>query len=41
MRLYIKKWTGEEIVKLRERVEKTATAGNRYESLISTIQKSY
>lgn len=41
MRLYIKKWTEEEIVKLRERVEKTATAGNRYESLIGTIQKSY
>ncbi len=41
MRLYIKKWTEEEIVELRGRIEKAATSGNRYESMVSTIQKSY
>ncbi len=41
LRLYIKKWTSEEIVKLRTRVEASAVEGNRYETLIATIQKSY
>lgn len=41
LRIYIKKWTEEEIVKLRERVEKSAVSGARYETLVSTIQKSY
>lgn len=41
LRLYIKKWTEEETVKLRVRVEKSVVEGNRYETLIATIQKSY
>lgn len=41
MRLYIKDWTQKEIVKLRKEVQKHAIAGNRYEDMIKTIQKSY
>ena len=41
MRLYIKDWTQKEIVKLRKEVQKHAVAGNRYEDMIKTIQKSY
>ncbi len=41
LRLYIQKWSKEEIVELRGRIEKAATSGNRYESMVLTIQKSY
>lgn len=40
-KLYIQKWTEEEIVKLRKRMQKHAVSGGRYEDMISTIQKSY
>lgn len=41
MRLWIKNFTEEEIVKLRAKVKASAFAGNRYESLIKSIQRSY
>lgn len=41
LRLYIRKFAEEEIEELRERVRKTAFAGDRYGTLVSTIQKSY
>lgn len=41
MRLWIKDFTEDEIRKLRTNVQKSAFAGNRYGSLIDTIQKSY
>lgn len=41
LRLYIKDWTQKEIVKLRKDMQKHALAGNRYEDMIKTIQKSY
>lgn len=41
MQLWIKDWTQTEIVKLREQMQKSAFTGNRYESMISKIQKSY
>lgn len=34
-------WTKKEIVKLRGEVQKSAFAGNRYETMIDRIQKSY
>jgi SPP1 gp7 family putative phage head morphogenesis protein len=41
MRLWIKNFTEEEIVKLRTKVKASAFKGNRYESLIKSIQSSY
>lgn len=41
MRLYIKDWTQKEIVELREKVQKRAMQGQRYEGLADQIQKSY
>jgi len=41
MKLWIKDWTAEEIKKLRGEMEKTILTGNRYESAVKTIQKSY
>lgn len=41
LRLYIRDFTKKEIVRLREDVQKSVFAGNRYESMIKTIQKSY
>lgn len=41
MRLFIKDFTAEEIQKLRGEIKKAIFAGNRYESLIGMIQKSY
>lgn len=41
LRLYIKDWTKSEIVELRERVEKLALTGTRYDLLAKEIQKSY
>lgn len=41
MKLWIKNFTEEEIVRLRRAVQKSAFAGNRFEALIKPIQKSY
>ncbi len=41
MKLYIKNWTEQEIIKLREEVRKSAFSGNRWEYLSKRIQKSY
>lgn len=41
LQLYIKEWTEKEIVELRKDVQKAIFSGNRYESLIKSIQKSY
>lgn len=41
MRLWIKDFTAKEISTLRKDLQKSAFSGNRYESLIKTIQKSY
>ena len=41
MRLYIRDFVDEEVIKLREEVEANVMAGMRYENLIETIQKSY
>jgi SPP1 gp7 family putative phage head morphogenesis protein len=41
MKLYIQDWTKKEIVDLRKRMQATVFAGNRYESAVKTIQKSY
>jgi len=41
MKLWIKGWTEKEIRKLRKDMEATVFAGNRYESAVKTIQKSY
>lgn len=41
MDLKIKGWTQEEILKLRKGIQKTLFAGNRRESMLHTIQKSY
>lgn len=38
---YIKDWTDEEILKLRERVQKRTLEGLRYDSLTKEIQRSY
>lgn len=41
MKLWIKDFTEKEIVELRKNMQKTVFAGNRYESAVKTIQKSY
>lgn len=41
MKLWVKDWTAEEIVKLRKQMQSTVFTGNRYESAVKTIQKSY
>lgn len=41
MKLHINNFTKSEIQSLRAKVQKSGLAGKRYESLISTIQKSY
>lgn len=41
MQRYIADFTEKEIRSLREKVQKSAMAGNRYESLVGSIQKSY
>ncbi len=41
LRLYITDFTKKETVRLREEVKKSVFEGNRYDSLIKTIQKSY
>jgi SPP1 gp7 family putative phage head morphogenesis protein len=39
--LYIRKWTDENILKLRQMVQSNAFAGKRAESMIEAIQKNY
>jgi len=41
MRLYIREWTGKEIVELRNRISMNVAKGLRYEDLVKTIQHSY
>lgn len=41
MRLYIRDFAEEEISKLRKRIKKSVFTGNRYESMVKTIQASY
>lgn len=41
MKLWITDFTKEEIEKLRKNMRKTVFAGNRYESAVKTIQRSY
>lgn len=41
IRLYIKEFTEKEIIQLRTDLKSTIFAGNRYGSLLSTLQKSY
>lgn len=41
MQLYIKDFTEKEILKLRGEMKKSVFTGNRYESAIKTIQRSY
>ncbi len=41
MKLYIVDWTKKEIVELRKNMRESVFAGNRYETAIKTIQKSY
>lgn len=41
MDLWVQDFTKEEIIKLRSKIQKTAFSGNRYESAVKTIQKSY
>lgn len=41
MKLYIKDWTKKEIVSLRKDMQASVFAGNRYETAVKTIQKSY
>lgn len=41
LKLDIKKWADNEILKLREDMQKSTMAGNRYEYMIKRIQKSY
>jgi SPP1 gp7 family putative phage head morphogenesis protein len=41
LRLWIKDFTQAEIQKLRKDLQKSAMAGNRYESAVKTIQRSY
>ena len=41
MQLWIKDFVEKEIVELRANMQKTLFAGNRYESAVKTIQKSY
>jgi SPP1 gp7 family putative phage head morphogenesis protein len=41
MQLWIKNFTEEQIVELRKKIQKNVFSGNRYHSVIQTIQKSY
>lgn len=41
LQLYIQDFTKKEIVSLREDIQKSAMSGNRYESMIKTLEKSY
>lgn len=41
MKLWIQKWTEEEIIELRKRVQRRGFQGFRYETLVKTIQESY
>lgn len=41
MKLWVKDFAEKEIVDLRKQMEKSVFAGNRYESAVSSIQKSY
>lgn len=41
MKLYIKDWTKKEIVELRKSMKESVFAGNRYETAVKTIEKSY
>ncbi len=41
MNRYIKDWTKKEIIELRGKIQKSTMSGNRYESMVNTIQKSY
>lgn len=41
LRLYIKDWTQKEIVELRKTMQQSVFAGNRYESAVKGIEKSY
>lgn len=41
LKLYIKKFSEEEIASLRKKVKESVFAGNRYGSLVKTIQRSY
>jgi SPP1 gp7 family putative phage head morphogenesis protein len=41
MNLFIKDWTKKEIVELRKSMQESVFAGNRYESAVKTIEKSY
>ena len=41
LRKYIKDWTADEIVRLRADIGKAVLSGNRYESLVSMIEKRY
>lgn len=41
LKLYIKDWTQKEIVDLRKNMQQSVFAGNRYETAIKTIAKSY
>jgi SPP1 gp7 family putative phage head morphogenesis protein len=41
MKLFIKDWTKKEIVQLRKDMQQSVFAGNRYETAVKTIEKSY
>lgn len=41
LKLYIKDWTKKEIVELRKNMQQSVFAGNRYETAVKTIEKSY
>jgi len=41
LKIYIKKWSNDNILKLRQEVLSNVTAGNRFGSLVSTIQANY
>jgi SPP1 gp7 family putative phage head morphogenesis protein len=41
MKLFIKDWLKKEIVQLRKDMQQSVFAGNRYETAVKTIQKSY
>ena len=41
MKLYIKDWTKKEIIELRKNMQESVFSGNRYETAIKTIKKSY
>lgn len=41
MELWVQDFTKKEILELRDKIQKSVFTGNRYESAVSTIQKSY